>query len=94
MHKVTRTLGPLLLCPLTCLMLCALTACASPVVRTQTVTVRVPVVEPVPAALTTPIAKPQIAGNTNGALADYILALQRALDAANAKLHEIAGLHP
>lgn len=92
MHKVTRTLGPLLLCPLVCLMLWG---CASqPLVRTETVRVAVPVIQPVPAALTTPIAKPQVAGNTNGALADYILALQQALDAANAKLHEIAGLHP
>lgn len=75
-------------------MLCALTACASPVVRTQTVTIRVPVVEPVPAVLTAPVPRPVLTGNTNGALADYILALQHALDAANVKLHEIAGLHP
>jgi hypothetical protein len=33
-------------------------------------------------------------GDTNGAAWDYILALQHALDEANAKLHEIAGLHP
>jgi hypothetical protein len=66
--------------------------CGQPIVRTETVTVRVPVVQPVPAALTAPIEKPKIAGDTNGALADYILALQHALDAANAKLDAIAGL--
>jgi hypothetical protein len=63
-------------------------------VRTETVTVHVPVVQPVPAALTDPIDKPKIAGDTNGALADYVLALQHALDAANAKLKQIAGLKP
>lgn len=73
-------------------MLCALTACTEPVVRTNTVTVKVPVIEPMPATLTAPVPKPALNGDTNGALADYVLALQHALDAANAKLHEIAGI--
>lgn len=46
----------------------------------------------IPADLTAPVAAPHMDGNTNGALADYILALQHALDAANAKLDAIAGL--
>ena len=81
----------------TFLLLCigsfVLTACASqPIIRTDTVTVRVPVVEPVPAELTAQVAKPIMHGDTNGAAWDYILALQHALDEANAKLHEIAGI--
>jgi hypothetical protein len=32
-------------------------------------------------------------GATNGAAWDYIVALQHALDAANARLEAIAGLH-
>lgn len=44
--------------------------------------------------MTAPVAKPELTGDTNGALADYILALQHALDAANAKLKAIAGLKP
>ena len=87
-----RLLPPSLLL---CIASFVLTACASqPIVRTDTVTVRVPVVEPVPAELTVPVANPIMHGDTNGAAWDYILALQRALDAANAKLHEIAGLRP
>lgn len=69
-----------------------LSGCATPIVRTETHTVRVPVVRAIPADLTAPVAAPHMDGNTNGALADYILALQHALDAANAKLDAIAGL--
>lgn len=47
---------------------------------------------PVPKALTTPVQRPKLEGADNGALAQYILALQSALDAANAKLAKIAGL--
>lgn len=51
-------------------------------------------VQPVPAELTVPVADPELTGNTNGALAEYVLALRHALDAANAKLKAIAGLQP
>lgn len=72
-----------------------LSGCAGqPIVRTKTVTAYVPKMVGVPAELTASVAKPELAGNTNGALADYILALQHALDAANAKLKAIAGLKP
>jgi hypothetical protein len=50
------------------------------------------VIVPVPKALTAPVPKPKLTGNDNGALAQYILALQSALDAANARLMKIAGL--
>lgn len=67
--------------------------CASqPIVRTETVTVHVPVVQRVPAELTAHPAKPQISGDTNGALGDLVLALEHALDNAYAKLDAIAGL--
>ena len=89
----TRRLLPTSL--LLCIALSALTACAGqPIVRTETVTVRVPVIEPVPPELTAPVAKPAMHGDTNGAAWDYILALQHALDEANAKLEQIAGLSP
>lgn len=45
-----------------------------------------------PAALTDPVAEPVMQGDTNGALADYVLALRHALDAANAKLKAIDSL--
>lgn len=91
MHTRRRLPTSLLLC----IALSALTACASqPIIRTSTATVRVPAVEPVPAELTAPVAKPVMHGDTNGAAWDYIVALQHALDAANARLHKIAGLSP
>lgn len=74
------------------LLACLLTSCASSPVRTQTVTIHDPVIVPVPAALTAPVPKPKLTGNDNGSLAQYILALQSALDAANARLMKIAGL--
>lgn len=73
-------------------MCCALMACTKPIVRTETVTVKVPVVQPVPAELTDPVTEPAMQGDTNSAMAEYILALRHALDAANAKLKAIAGL--
>lgn len=74
------------------LLACLLTSCASSPVRTQTVTIHDPVIVPVPKALTTPVQRPKLAGDDNGSLAQYILALQSALDAANARLEKIAGL--
>jgi hypothetical protein len=71
-------------------------ACATkPSVRTETVEVKVPVYVPVPAELTREVAAPVLpAAATNGDLADYADALRAALNAANAKLREIAGLQP
>ena len=69
-----------------------LSACGKPIVRTETVKVNVPVVQPVPAELTAPVAAPKLDGDSNGALAEYILALRHALDTANAKLKAIATL--
>lgn len=60
--------------------------------RTETVTVHTPVIVAVPAPLTDPVPAPVLTGDTNGALADYIVALQHALGAANAKLRQIADL--
>lgn len=75
------------------LLACLLTSCASsPAVRTQTVTIHDPVIVPVPRALTAPVPRPKLKGDDNGSLAQYILALQSALDAANARLEKIAGL--
>lgn len=74
------------------LLACLLTSCASSPVRTQTVTIHDPVIVPVPRALTTPVPEPKLTGDDNGSLAQYILALHAALDAANAKLMQIAGL--
>lgn len=91
MHMTTRARGPLIACLLLCL---TLSGCGQPIVRTETVTVKVPVVQPVPAELTVPVASPALTGDTNGALAEYILALKHALDTANAKLKAIAGLQP
>ena len=72
---------------------CLLASCASsPPVRTETVTVSQPVIVAVPKALTAPVAKPQLKGIDNYALTEYILALQAALDEANAKLVQIAAL--
>lgn len=92
MHRIPRWYGALLACPLV-----LLTSCASnPIVKTQTVTVKVPVVESVPSVLTQPVAEPKLQDGpiTNRDLADWALALRQALRQANAKLHEIAGLHP
>lgn len=74
----------------------ALAGCAAqPIVKTQTVTVKVPVIEPVPAELTAPEPVPVLpAKPTNGDLAEWALALRHALDAANRKLNAIAGLKP
>jgi len=78
-----------------CLLLClTLSGCGKPIVRTETVTVKVPVVQSIPSALTEPVPEPGLQGDTNGALAEYILALRHALDTANAKLKAIAGLKP
>lgn len=74
--------------PLLC---CALWACASnPVLQTRTITVKVPVVEPVPSALTAPVPAPVMRGDTNGALAGWALDLREALETANAKLKQIS----
>lgn len=84
--------GPLLAC-LTAFL--CLSGCATaPVVRTETVTVHTPVIVPVPVVLTNPVPSPAMNGDTNGALADYIASLQVALQEANAKLRQIAGLAP
>lgn len=67
--------------------------CASrPIVRTETVTVQVPVLRPLPVELTAPSTAPPLQGNTNAALADYVLVLQHALAEANARLAKLAEL--
>ena len=74
-------------------LLSLLTACANSPVKTQTVTVYVPQTVRVPAAFTTPTARPSIpAKPSNGDLVHYIIELQQALDQANARLKAIAGL--
>lgn len=73
-----------------------LASCASnPIIKTQTVTVKVPVVESVPSVLTQPVPEPKLKDGpiTNRDLADWALALRQALREANAKLQQIAGLH-
>ena len=65
-------------------------ACAAnPVVRTQTVEVKVPVIQPIPKELTQPVPEPQLRSSDNGGLATYVLALQDALRQANAQLKAI-----
>lgn len=74
-----------------------LASCASnPIIKTQTVTVKVPIVESVPSVLTQPVPEPKLKDGpiTNRDLADWALALRQALREANAKLEQIAGLSP
>ena len=80
------------MCPLALLASCA----SNPIVKTQTVTVKVPVVESVPSALTQPVAEPKLKDGpiTNRDLADWALALRQALREANARLEQIAGFSP
>lgn len=64
--------------------------CAStPVVRTDTVQVKVPVIVPIPAKLTAPVPQPELQGDTNADLAALILACRAAIDRANDKLKAI-----
>lgn len=62
-----------------------------PIVRTQPVEVKVPVIEKPPAALTAPVPDPGLHGDTVKDGWDYVLGLQCALAFANAKLAAIAG---
>jgi hypothetical protein len=88
-HLLAR--GPLCAC-----LLLSLPGCATkPSVRVETVEVKVPVYVPLPAELTATVREPVLpADATNGQLADYADALRAALNAANAKLREVAGLQP
>lgn len=77
------------------LFLSLLAACSTnPIVKTQTVTVHDPVLQPIPQALTKPVVAPVLPAGpiTNAQLVDYILGLQAALNRANQQLHAIATL--
>lgn len=81
---------------LACL-LALLTSCASkPVVRTETVEVKVPVIVGVPAKLTRVPSEPRLpAGEvTNDGLAEYVDALRAWGRGLAGQLREIAGLAP
>lgn len=84
----TLLYGVALGCPL------ALCACSPiPVESVKTVTVKQPVIVPVPSAYTEPVIVPPLPGDAdNAALAGWALALRHALDEANARLKAIAGL--
>ena len=73
-----------------------LTSCAqAPVVRTQTVEVRVPSYVALPAELTAPAPWPEApAVWTNASLAQYVLDLQSALKQDVDKLDKIHALQP
>lgn len=73
-----------------------LTSCApAPAIETKTVTVNVPVYVPLTASLTKPVPMPSLAYPvTNGALLDYILALQGAIRTANHQIQAIQALQP
>ena len=74
----------------------SLWGCAqTPIIRTRTVTVDVPVYVSLPDYLTTPVQAPsasQIA--TNGDLADYALQCKASLKVANGKLSAIRKAQP
>ena len=87
----------------------SLTACAKPAIRTETVTVKVPVFVAMPAEFFEPCMVPDpnhpkvlIAFNaaalpdplTNGALALYVINLETCLAASNDKLQRIKKLQP
>lgn len=72
-----------------------LAACSpAPVVRTETVQVKVPVIQPVPAALTAEVPVPVLQGSTNADLAAWAFALKQAVEDANARLRATAGIAP
>ncbi len=73
-----------------------LTSCANqPAIRTQTVSVNVPVYVALPATLTAPVVFPGFPTTvTNASLADYILSLQASLKQANGQLSKIQSLQP
>lgn len=90
MQHLPLRLGAVLAFPLACLLLAACTP--TPIVRTETVRVNVPVIQPVPPALTAPVPVPVLAGSTNADLAAWAFALKQALEDANARLKAIAGI--
>lgn len=74
-----------------------LLGCANkPIVRTETVEVKVPVLVPLDKRLTEEVAEPKLAPGIvqNNDLADFIDAWRAALRLANRKLREIAGVQP
>lgn len=72
--------------------LCVASCASTSPVRTDTVTVKVPVVQPVAEALTAPVTPQACDLATAADLAQCLLVVQAALDRANAKLKAIAGL--
>ena len=80
---------------LACLLV-SLTSCANkPIVRTETVEVKMPVIVEVPRELTRTAPEPQLpADATNDDLADYVDALKAWGRGMVKQLQEIAGLAP
>ena len=72
----------------------SLTACAKPVIRTETVEVRVPVYVALPTDLLHPCFVDVPATWTNGALIEYAIHLKTCLAASNDKLIRIKALQP
>jgi len=72
--------------------LAVLSGCSSTPVKTETVTVYVPIIVQVPSELTTPLAYPDFTITTNSDMADMIIALRHQLDKANGQLEAIREL--
>lgn len=74
-----------------------LSACATkPVIQRETVEVKVPVLQPLPVALTAPVPKPALPAGAivNDDLLGLIDAYATALDSANGQLRAIRELQP
>lgn len=85
----------LLIGPLLAFLLLSLTACGSKTVATRTERVNVPVPQPVPLALTEPVAEPElVSAPTNADLAKHILDLREWGRGAYKRLAEIRASHP
>lgn len=91
MSKIQKLLlGGALACPIALLPACA----TKPIVRTETVEVKVPVIVPVPAELTRPAREPKLPDGeiTNEDMAEFAEQLKAALRDANSRLRKIAEL--
>ena len=71
-----------------------LCACSKPAIRTETVTVKVPVYVALPTELTRPCFVDMPATWTNGTLLDYVIQIKACLEESNDKLIRIRGLQP
>lgn len=71
-----------------------LCGCSQAPVRTETVTVKVPVYVALPTELLRPCVVDMPATWTNGTLLDYVIQIKACLEESNDKLIRIRGLQP